>query len=103
MRTHPRNFSLKKYDLYMYELSPLYYDLVLYHDKTISFLDLLQRTRSHIMKDGKAQQQLKALKKLHLAGMTVTLLCVEPEGEDCHRHLIASMIKNYPEDESTNE
>jgi uncharacterized protein YeaO (DUF488 family) len=61
----------------------------------ISEAEYITRFNNEIMKNQNALRKLIMLRNKAIGeNKTITLLCIEKEGEFCHRHLIKEMIEN---------
>jgi uncharacterized protein YeaO (DUF488 family) len=89
-RYYPRGITKNKYDLWIKEVSPSKKLLKDYKNKSINELEYKQRYISEMEID---KGHLNSLKLRHGAGNIITLLCIEREGEFCHRHILKKLIE----------
>lgn len=81
---------------YMPELSPSEDLLNSYNNGEITWDEFEQRITKEFQHNPHAQVAIRNLYVLSTQkGKTVTLLCQEHEGENCHRHIVKRMVEEY--------
>ncbi len=90
-RLHPRGIKKSHYDEWLKELSPSIELVHEYKNGKITWKKFLSNYKSEISKN---LQSLELIKQLQKQGKVddVTLLCLEPDAEPCHRHLLREII-----------
>ena len=90
-RYHPRGIKKEHYDKWFRDLAPSRQLLDLYKNEYVTEDEFEEAYRAE-MKEADAYVWLAILKNKHWSGQTVTLLCFEPPGEFCHRHILKEII-----------
>ena len=91
-RLHPRGLKKSQYDEWLKELSPSIELIHKYKDGKISWKKFLSSYKFEISKNS---QSLALVEQLRKQSKTedITLLCFEPDGEPCHRHVLREIIR----------
>ncbi len=83
-------------DLYLSQLAPSVKILRLYKDEGSVEYNWSMYTSQYIEEldlNVKAQRWIRFLRKIVRNDMKITLLCYEPEGDNCHRHILKEIIE----------
>ena len=89
-RWYPRGVKKSHFDQWLRELAPSTHLLKLYKDGIVSwdeFVDTYKREMKH------TANSMCCVKQLSAYGTDVTLLCYEPDGQNCHRYLLKELIE----------
>lgn len=91
-RLHPRGVKKSQYDAWLKELSP---SLELIHDyksEKITWKRFFSKYKKELLENPESIESLKILRKKNKIS-NITLLCFEPDGVPCHRHLLREIIE----------
>jgi len=94
-RYHPRIKGFKKgvgYNEWFRNLSPLEPALKKFKAGKMTEQEFGRQYLEYLDISNEAREELYDIRKLLRSGETVTLLCYEPEGEFCHRHLLKKYL-----------
>ena len=91
-RYYPRGVKRVHFDDWLRDLAPSARLLRLYQNGHISPREFVVRYKIEI--DDDASRQIMRDIKRDSTTCNVTLLCYEPEGEFCHRHILKDMINS---------
>ena len=91
----PRGVKRDKFDIKMIELSPSIELLDAWNKGRITEDDF-RTTFLGQMVNNKKERGIEKIWELHskLSCEIITLLCKEPEGEFCHRHIVKELVEN---------
>lgn len=92
-RFYPRGIRKGHFDQWMRELAPTKELVQSYKHGKITQAQFTTRFLKQMSTDETSKQTIQTLAKL-AKKTNVTLLCYEPDGEFCHRHLLENMIKS---------
>jgi uncharacterized protein YeaO (DUF488 family) len=96
-RYHPRITGFKKgvgYDEWLKELSPVGPAVKKFKAGKMAEHEFSKQYIAYLGISEDAQEKLGHVRELLKSGKTITLLCYEPEGEFCHRHLLKGYLAN---------
>ncbi|HEX2614819.1 MAG TPA: DUF488 domain-containing protein [Nitrososphaera sp.] len=96
-RYHPRIKGFKKgigYSEWLMGLSPLGPAVKKFKAGRMTEHEFGKQYLSYLAVSNEARKELARVRELLKNGETVTLLCYEPEGEFCHRHLLKGYLEN---------
>ena len=102
-RYHPRVKGFKKgvgYKEWLKNLSPIGPAVKRLKAGKMTELEFGKQYITHLNNSSDAQRELERIYKLLGSGETVTLLCYEPEGKFCHRHLLKKYLNKKQADYS---
>jgi len=91
-RLHPRGVKKSQYDVWLKELSPSLDLIHEYKNDKITWKTFFSRYKKELQENLMAIEIMQELYKKSKAS-NVTLLCFEPDGVPCHRHLLREIIK----------
>jgi len=91
-RLHPRGVKKSQYDVWLKELSPSLDLIHEYKNDKITWKIFFSRYKKELRENLMAIEIIQELYKKSKAN-NVTLLCFEPDGVPCHRHLLREIIK----------
>ena len=91
-RFYPRGVKKTHFDRWIRDLAPSAQLLKKYKDNDVTWRQFF-RAFQRELRDGGAASRIRDLHS-ESRGTTVTLLCYEPTGAHCHRHLLREMISN---------
>ncbi len=91
-RLHPRGVKKSQYDVWLKELSPSLDLIHEYKNDKITCKTFFSRYKKELQENLMAIEIMQELYKKSKAS-NVTLLCFEPDGVPCHRHLLREIIK----------
>lgn len=91
-RLHPRGVKKTKYDAWNMELSPSLELIREFKDDKITLKKFFSRYKKELENNPKSIKTLKAIRK-DCKTRHITLLCFEPDGSPCHRHILKEIIK----------
>ncbi len=91
-RLHPRGVKKSQYDVWLKELSPSLELIHEYKNDKITWKTFFSRYKKELQENLMAIEIMQELYKKSKAS-NVTLLCFEPDGVPCHRHLLREIIK----------
>src|SRR5574338_1226918 len=92
-RFYPKGVRKDHFDQWLRELAPTKELLKDYKEGKISKTQFKTRFLEQMNSDDISKQTIQTLTKLAKKS-NVTLLCYEPDGEFCHRHLLQDMIES---------
>ena len=96
-RYHPRIKGFKKgigYNEWLKELSPVASALKKFKAGKMAEQQFGKSYIAYFGTSEGAQEKLDHIRELLKSGKTITLLCYEPEGDFCHRHLLKEYLAN---------
>ena len=96
-RYHPRIKGFKKgvgYNEWLKDLSPVGPAVKKFKTGKMTEHEFGKQYIAYLGISEDAQEKLDHIRELLKSGKTITLLCYEPEGEFCHRHLIKEYLAN---------
>jgi len=91
-RLHPRGVKKSQYDLWLKELSPSLDLIHEYKNEKITWKKFFSKYKKELQENLMAVEIMQELYKKSKAS-NITLLCFEPDGVPCHRHLLREIIK----------
>jgi len=91
-RLHPRGVRKSQYDLWLKELSPSLDLIHEYKNEKITWKKFFSKYKKELQENLMAVEIMQELYKKSKAS-NITLLCFEPDGVPCHRHLLREIIK----------
>ena len=91
-RLHPRGVKKSQYDLWLKELSPSLDLIHEYKNNIITWKKFFSKYKKELQENLMAVEIMQELYKKSKAS-NITLLCFEPDGVPCHRHLLREIIK----------
>ncbi len=91
-RLHPRGVRKSQYDLWLKELSPSLDLIHEYKNNIITWKKFFSKYKKELQENLMAVEIMQELYKKSKAS-NITLLCFEPDGVPCHRHLLREIIK----------
>jgi uncharacterized protein YeaO (DUF488 family) len=91
-RLHPRGVKKTKYDAWIKELSPSIDLIYEYKKDKITWRKFFLKYKKELENNPESITILKSIRK-ESKTRNVTLLCFEPEGSPCHRHVLREIIK----------
>jgi len=91
-RLHPRGVKKSQYDVWLKELSPSLNLIHEYKNDKITWKTFFSRYKKELQENLTAVEIMQELYKKSKAS-NITLLCFEPDGVPCHRHLLRDIIK----------
>jgi uncharacterized protein YeaO (DUF488 family) len=65
-----------------------------YKSGTVTWDDYRKEYLEQMRESATAQKQIVILTNLVLRGQDIVLMCYEPRGENCHRHLLVDLVLN---------
>ncbi len=92
-RYYPRGVKKTHFDRWMRDLAPSQELLRRYKNEQIHWEDFIPSFKLELQENQNSINLIKSLKAKSNYSH-VTLLCYEPEGTPCHRHLLKEIIKN---------
>ena len=90
-RLHSRGIKKTQYDKWLKDLSPSIELIHDYKNKKITWRKFLSLYKSEISKNFQSLELIRQLRKQSKID-DITLLCFEPDGEPCHRHVLREII-----------
>ena len=91
-RLHPRGVKKSQYDAWLKELSPSIDLIHEYKNDKITWKKFFSKYKKELEKNPEAIEALKSLRKKNKTDH-ITLLCFEPDGAPCHRHILREILK----------
>ena len=91
-RLHPRGVKKSQYDSWLKELSPSRELINQYKTDKISWKKFFSKYKKEIQENSESTESLKMLRKKSKTN-NITLLCFEPSGIPCHRHVLREIIE----------
>jgi len=91
-RLHPRGVKKSQYDAWLKELSPSLDLIHEYKNDKITWKKFFSKYKKELEKNPEAMNTLKVIRK-ESKTKHITVLCFEPEGTPCHRHILREIIK----------
>lgn len=91
-RLHPRGVKKSQYDIWLKELSPSIDLIHEYKTDEISWKKFFSKYKKELEKNPEAMETLRVLRKKSKTDH-ITLLCFEPDGIPCHRHVLREILK----------
>ena len=91
-RYYPRGVGRDHFDVWLRDLAPSAKLLKLYRDGEMTIPEYSAEYQLEISEEN-ARQAIHELSMYAEAG-NVTLLCYEPEGEFCHRHILKRVVQS---------
>ena len=92
-RWYPRGVKKCKYDEWIRDLSPSADLLKKYKDGKIEWDEFIQLLEKEFKENEKFPAIIDRLRQLSI-NETITLLCYEPSGSNCHRHMVKNIISH---------
>ncbi len=90
-RLHPRGVKKSQYDAWLKEVS-LSIDLIHeYENDKITWKKFFSKYKKELQENPEALETLKVLRKKSKTA-NITLLCFEPDGTPCHRHMLRGIF-----------
>lgn len=90
-RYYPRGVKKTHFDRWVRELAPNAELLRKHKNQNITWDEFMISYKSELKKN---PESLQTIRELHSNHDTITLLCYEPEGAHCHRHLLKEIIND---------
>ncbi len=90
-RLHPRGIKKSQYDTWLKELSPSMKLIHEYKNDKITWKKFFSKYKKELEKSSESTETLKMLRKNSKTNH-ITLLCFEPDGTPCHRHVLKEII-----------
>ena len=90
-RLHPRGVKKSQYDIWLKELSPSLELIHEYKNDKITWKKFFSNYKKELEKNSEAMETLQVLRKKSKTN-NITLLCFEPDGTPCHRHVLRDII-----------
>ena len=91
-RLHPRGVKKSQYDAWLMELSPSIELIHEYKNDKITWKKFFSKYKKELQENSKSRKALKILRKKSKTDH-ITLLCFEPDGIPCHRHILREILK----------
>jgi uncharacterized protein YeaO (DUF488 family) len=91
-RLHPRGVKKSQYAAWLKELSPSLDLIHEYKNDKITWKRFFSEYKKELEKNPEAMETLKILRKKSKTDH-ITLLCFEPDGTPCHRHILREILK----------
>lgn len=92
-RFYPRGVKKTHFDRWTRELAPSAELLRKYKNQNITWEDFMMSFKLELQENDDSLQIIRALNSRSNRSH-ITLLCYEPEGTPCHRHLLKEIIKD---------
>ncbi|MGI9567039.1 MAG: DUF488 domain-containing protein [Nitrosopumilus sp.] len=92
-RLCPRGTKKEKIDQWYKDLAPSKELIKKYKGNEITVRKFLSSYKSEISRNPSSLELIKKIRK-YSKRENVTLLCFEPDGEPCHRHVLREIMKN---------
>jgi uncharacterized protein YeaO (DUF488 family) len=94
MRRHPRGVKKSKYTHWIKDLAPSDQLLDRYRNGEITFEQFTKEFIEELATNFEVDDIIKELRRLYATSKrrNATLLCVEKEGENCHRHIVKEIV-----------
>ena len=90
-RFYPRGVKETNFDRWIKDLAPSAELLGKYKGNSVTWKQFVARFKRELRDGGAGLQAIESLRS-EAADLDITLLCYEPEGASCHRHLLREMI-----------
>ena len=90
-RLHPRGIKKSQYDTWLKELSPSLELIHEYKSEKITWKKFFSKYQKELQENLESMKTLKMLRKNSKTNH-ITLLCFEPDGTPCHRHVLREII-----------
>ncbi len=91
-RLHPRGVKKSQYAAWLKELSPSLDLIHEYKNDKITWKKFFSKYKKELEKNPETIEALKSLRKKSKT-VHITLLCFEPDGDPCHRHILREILK----------
>ena len=92
-RYYPRGVRRSHFDDWVRELAPSRELLRGYKEGSIAWKDFIGAFLAQMRDDDEARSALRDLRNEARGGCGVTLLCYEPDGAPCHRHILRRLVE----------
>jgi uncharacterized protein YeaO (DUF488 family) len=92
-RLHPRGVKKSQYGAWLKELSPSIDLIHEYKNDKITWKKFFSKYKKELEKNPEAIETLKSIRKKSKTDH-ITLLCFEPDGAPCHRHILREILKS---------
>jgi uncharacterized protein YeaO (DUF488 family) len=102
-RYYPRGVKRERFDLWMRDASPEIPLLKEYKSGKIDWTEFSKRYKSQMRTNLESKRAIKDLIELSKENGSVTLLCYEKEGENCHRFLLKQLVDSTAKRQKKNE
>lgn len=93
-RHYPRGIRRSHFDDWARELAPSRELLKRYKAGSMEWGDFAAAFLAEIRGSGEARSALRSLRRAARSGKGITLLCFEPDGAPCHRHILRRLIED---------
>ena len=90
-RLHPRGIKKSQYDVWIKELAPSMTLVREYKNNEITWKKFFSKYKKELQESPESLNFLKTFRKQSKTD-DITLLCFEPEGIPCHRHVLREII-----------
>ena len=91
-RYYPRGVKKDRFDLWIRQASPGIPLLKEYKSGAIDWKEFSKRFRTQMTKTPEGKRALAELAEQAKLSDSITLLCYEKEGENCHRNIVKSIL-----------